>query len=110
AHRQTLRKRAVSLLAEVGLAARMDHYPGQLSGGEQQRVAIARALVASPPLLLADEPTGSLDSVTGRQVMTMLDTLCREHGCTLVVITHDAAIATMADHRLRMVDGRVEEG
>ena len=107
--RSTLRKRAASLLAEVGLASREDHYPDQLSGGEQQRVAIARALIASPPLLLADEPTGSLDSVTGRQVMTMLDTLCREHGCTLVVVTHDVAIATMADRRLRMVDGYMEE-
>lgn len=107
--RSTLRKRAASLLEEVGLASREDHYPDQLSGGEQQRVAIARALIASPPLLLADEPTGSLDSVTGRQVITMLDTLCREHGCTLVVVTHDVVIATMADRRLRMVDGCMEE-
>jgi putative ABC transport system ATP-binding protein len=107
--RYTLRKRALSLLGEVGLAARKDHYPEQLSGGEQQRVAIARALIAAPPLLLADEPTGSLDSVTGKQVVTLLDTLCREHGCTLLVVTHDAGIAEMADRRLRMVDGRVED-
>jgi putative ABC transport system ATP-binding protein len=103
--RKTLRKRAMSLLGEVGLAARNDHYPEQLSGGEQQRVAIARALVAAPPLLLADEPTGSLDAGVGKQVMTMLETLCREHGCTLLVVTHDANMAAMADRRLRMVDG-----
>src|SRR6266704_3298657 len=103
--RRILRKRATALLAEVGLAARLDNYPDQLSGGEQQRVAIARALIASPPLLLADEPTGSLDSVSGKQVMKLLDTLCREHGCTLVVVTHDTGIAAMADRKLRMVDG-----
>ena len=108
APRQTLRKRAASLLAEVGLAARIDHYPDQLSGGEQQRVAIARALVASPPLLLADEPTGSLDSVTGVQVMKLLDNLCREYGCTLVVVTHDANIAALADRRMHMIDGRLQ--
>lgn len=106
--RKMLRKRSFSLLGEVGLAARENHYPDQLSGGEQQRVAIARALIASPPLLLADEPTGSLDSVTGRQVMNLLDTLCREHGCTLVVVTHDKEVAAMADRRLRMVDGCLE--
>src|SRR5207237_5720807 len=106
--RRALQKRAVSLLTEVGLAERMQHYPEQLSGGEQQRVAIARALIASPPLLLADEPTGSLDSTTSKQVMTLLDTLCREHGCTLVVVTHDTGIAAMADRKLRMVDGLLE--
>ncbi len=105
--RRTLRKRAVSLLAEVGLEARLHHYPDQLSGGEQQRVAIARALVASPPLLLADEPTGSLDSATGIQVMTLLDMLCREHGCTLVVVTHDTNVAALAKRTLRMIDGRL---
>ncbi|TME63148.1 MAG: ATP-binding cassette domain-containing protein [Chloroflexi bacterium] len=92
----------------LGLAARENHYPDQLSGGEQQRVAIARALIASPPLLLADEPTGSLDSVSGKQVMKLLDTLCREHVCTLVVVTHDTGIAAMADRKLRMVDGLLE--
>jgi len=107
--RQRLRKRAASLLAEVGLETRIDHFPGQLSGGEQQRVAIARALIASPPLLLADEPTGSLDSVTGMQIIKQLDTLCREHGCTLVVVTHDMHIAEVADRQLRMVDGQLEE-
>lgn len=107
--RRLLRKRATSLLAEVGLAARTAHYPGQLSGGEQQRVAIARALIASPPLLLADEPTGSLDAATGMQIIQLLDTLCREHGCTLIVVTHDANIATVADRRLKMADGRLED-
>jgi putative ABC transport system ATP-binding protein len=107
--RHVLRKRAMSLLAEVGLGGRMEHYPDQLSGGEQQRVAIARALVASPPLLLADEPTGSLDSATGKQVMTLLDTLCREHGCTLVVVTHDARVSAMADRALHMIDGCLED-
>lgn len=106
--RHLLRKRASSLLAEIGLGERMEHYPDQLSGGEQQRVAIARALVASPPLLLADEPTGSLDSVTGKQVVTLLDGLCREHGYTLVVVTHDAGVATMADQVIRMIDGYLE--
>ncbi len=106
--RRILRERAISLLHEVGLGERLDHYSDQLSGGEQQRVAIARALIASPPLLLADEPTGSLDSVTGKQVMTQLETLCRERGCTLVVVTHDASFAAMADRIVRMVDGCVE--
>ena len=106
--RPILRKRAISLLAEVGLESRIDHYSDQLSGGEQQRVAIARALVASPPLLLADEPTGSLDSATGMHIMTLLDRLCREHGCTLVVVTHDANMAALAERQLRMVDGKLE--
>ena len=107
--RRALQKRAASLLAEVGLEKRMEHYPEQLSGGEQQRVAVARALVASPPLLLADEPTGSLDSMTSKQIMKLLDTLCREHGSTLVVVTHDANIAVLANRIIRMVDGCLEE-
>lgn len=107
--RRLLRKRALSLLAEVGLESRIDHYPSQLSGGEQQRVAIARALIAMPPLLLTDEPTGSLDATTGLQVIRLLDALCREHGCTLVVVTHDENIVTFADRRLKMVEGRLED-
>jgi predicted ABC-type transport system involved in lysophospholipase L1 biosynthesis ATPase subunit len=87
----------------------MEHYPEQLSGGEQQRVAIARAMIASPPLLLADEPTGSLDSGTGKQVMTLLNTLCREHGCTLVVVTHDTNIAALAHRTVHMIDGRLDD-
>lgn len=103
--RPLLRKRAASLLAEVGLAARAGHYPGQLSGGEQQRVAIARALIAAPPVLLADEPTGSLDAQTAMQVMALLDTLCREHSCALVVVTHDSKVAKLADRQLCLSDG-----
>lgn len=106
--RHMLQKRAVSLLTEVGLGKRMEHYPEQLSGGEQQRVAIARSLIAAPPLLLADEPTGSLDATAGTQVIALLDNLCREHGCTLVVVTHDANVAAAADRVVRMVDGRLE--
>lgn len=107
--RHLLRKRAASLLAEVGLASRSAHYPDQLSGGEQQRVAIARALLASPPLLLADEPTGSLDFATGLYIITLLDNLRREHGCTLVVVTHDPHMAALADRQLRMIDGCIAD-
>jgi predicted ABC-type transport system involved in lysophospholipase L1 biosynthesis ATPase subunit len=107
--RHALRKRAISLLTEVGLRERVEHYPEQLSGGEQQRVAIARAMIASPPLLLADEPTGSLDSGTGKQVMALLNTLCLEHGCTLVVVTHDANIAVLANRTIRMIDGCLDD-
>ena len=107
--RHLLRKRAASLLSEVGLASRAAHYPDQLSGGEQQRVAVARALLASPPLLLADEPTGSLDSATGLHIMSLLDTLRREHGCTLVVVTHDGNIAALADRQLQMIDGCMKD-
>src|SRR5260370_40259959 len=89
--RKTLRKRASSLLRKVGLVARENHYLDQLSGGEQQRVAIARELIASPPLLLADELTASLDSGTGKQAMKLFDTLRREHGGRLVGVTHDTA-------------------
>ncbi|MGH2494807.1 MAG: ABC transporter ATP-binding protein [Ktedonobacteraceae bacterium] len=107
--RHLLRKRAAALLAEVGLASRSQHYPDQLSGGEQQRVAIARALLASPPLLLADEPTGSLDFATGQHIMTLLDNSRREHDCTLVVVTHDTHMAALADRQLHMVDGCIED-
>ena len=109
AARHLLRKRAASLLAEVGLASRAAHYPDQLSGGEQQRVAIARALLASPPVLLADEPTGSLDSATGLHIMTLLENLRREHGCTLVVVTHDSNMAALADRQLHIIDGCIED-
>jgi putative ABC transport system ATP-binding protein len=109
AARHLLRKRAASLLAEVGLTSRAAHYPDQLSGGEQQRVAIARALLASPPLLLADEPTGSLDSATGLHIMALLENLRREHGCTLVVVTHDSNMAALADRQLHIIDGCIED-
>ena len=97
-------------LAEVGLAERGHHYPAQLSGGEQQRVAIARAVALAPPLLLADEPTGNLDSATGAQIVDLLLALNRERGSTLVLVTHDAALASRADRAIALRDGRVVNG
>jgi putative ABC transport system ATP-binding protein len=97
--------RAEQLLADVGLSHRRMHKPGELSGGEQQRVAIARSLVNSPDLLLADEPTGNLDSATGMEVMNLLQGLHRKH-YTLIVVTHDERIARHAQRVLRMLDGR----
>jgi putative ABC transport system ATP-binding protein len=102
--------RAATLLAEVGLTGRGHHYPSQLSGGEQQRVAIARALANDPPILLADEPTGNLDSGNGRHIMELLRDVNRRRGTTLVLATHDRALAAMADERLALRDGRVEDG
>ncbi len=99
--------RATALLAEVGLAERGHHYPSQLSGGEQQRVAIARALANDPPILLADEPTGNLDSATGRQVIELLLTIHRARKTTLVLVTHDPEIAAIAEITVRLKDGRV---
>lgn len=99
--------RAKTLLAEVGLSDRGHHYPSQLSGGEQQRVAIARALANNPPVLLADEPTGNLDSATGRQVIELLVKVNREHGRTLVLVTHDPELAALADEVIMLRDGRV---
>jgi putative ABC transport system ATP-binding protein len=100
-------ERARAALAEVGLAARMEHVPSELSGGEQQRVAIARALATRPVLLLADEPTGNLDSRTGAEVMTLLRRLCDERELTIVMVTHDPRDAACADRLVRMVDGRL---
>jgi putative ABC transport system ATP-binding protein len=101
------RSRAEALLAEVGLSERGHHYPSQLSGGEQQRVAIARALANDPPLLLADEPTGNLDSATGRQVIELLLEVNRSRGTTLVLVTHDPELAAVADASIGLRDGRV---
>jgi len=101
------RVRAASLLADVGLTGRGHHYPSQLSGGEQQRVAIARALANDPPILLADEPTGNLDSATGRQVIDLLMAVNRDHGRTLVLVTHDPELAQVADEVIALRDGRV---
>jgi putative ABC transport system ATP-binding protein len=100
--------RADELLAQVGLGHRTDHLPSQLSGGEQQRVAIARALANDPDVLLADEPTGNLDSTTGRELMELLARLNTERGQTIVLITHDPAIATGASRTIQMRDGRLE--
>ncbi len=99
--------RAKALLGEVGLDERGHHYPSQLSGGEQQRVAIARALANDPPILLADEPTGNLDSTTGRQVIDLLLEVNRTRGTTLVLVTHDPELAAVADVSIALRDGRV---
>jgi putative ABC transport system ATP-binding protein len=101
------RSRASALLAEVGLAERGHHYPSQLSGGEQQRTAIARALANDPPLLLADEPTGNLDSTTGRQIIDLLLSVNRARGTTLLLVTHDPELAAVADLAISLRDGRV---
>jgi putative ABC transport system ATP-binding protein len=101
------RARAAALLADVGLTGRGHHYPSQLSGGEQQRVAIARALANDPPLLLADEPTGNLDSGTGHQVIDLLMSVNRDRSRTLVLVTHDRELAAMADEVIALRDGRV---
>jgi len=105
--RQRIRERAGEMLELVGLAHRRRHQPHQLSGGEQQRVAIARALIARPSLLVADEPTGNLDSQTGEQVLELLARLRAELQLTCVIATHDPAVAARADRRLHLVDGRL---
>ncbi len=101
------RGRAEKLLEQVGLAERTDHYPVQLSGGEQQRVALARAFVTDPPIVLADEPTGNLDTQNGALVLEMLLRLNQETGTTLVMVTHDDQLASRARRRIALVDGRV---
>ena len=109
AGRRDAAARAKQLLGEVGLADRGHHYPSQLSGGEQQRVAIARALSNAPPIILADEPTGNLDSTTGKLIMQLLLDVRRTRQTTLMLVTHDAELASLADSRLVLRDGRPVE-
>lgn len=101
--------RARELLTRVGLGDRMDHFPSQLSGGEQQRVAIARAFVNEPRILFADEPTGNLDGATGARIVELLDTLNRESGATVVIVTHDQTLAEHAQRVISLRDGEVVE-
>jgi len=101
--------KAAERLRAVGLGHRLDHYPGQLSGGEQQRTALARAFAADPDVILADEPTGNLDGETGRQVIELMFGLARRRGATLLLITHDPALAGRCDRIVRLVDGRIAE-
>ena len=98
---------AVTVMKEVGLGDRMDNFPAQLSGGEQQRVAIARALAKNPKLLLCDEPTGALDYNTGKAILKLLQDTCREKGMTVIVITHNSAIAPIADRMIKVKNGKV---
>ena len=105
--RAEMRERAGELLASLGLGDHVDKRPDQLSGGERQRVAVARALANDPPLILADEPTGNLDSKSSEQVFTILEKLVRERGKTVVAVTHDLDMAARMDRRIQLVDGRI---
>lgn len=105
-----IRNRAVKLLEQVGLGSRLTHYPKQLSGGEQQRVALARAFVTEPAVLFADEPTGSLDTATGERVIELMFSLNEASGATLVLVTHDLAIAQRCDATVQLAGGRVVNG
>lgn len=99
---------AEQVLGEVGLGARLDNFPSQLSGGEQQRVSIARALAKNPKLLLCDEPTGALDYITGKSILKLLQDTCREKGMTVIVITHNSALTPMADKIIKIKNGQVD--
>ena len=102
-------ERATELLTRVGLGDRTHHFPQQLSGGEQQRVALARAFVNEPVILFADEPTGNLDGATGERIIELLEALNRERGCTIVLVTHDSALAARTQRTIRLRDGVVVE-
>lgn len=103
------RELAMAMLDKVGLKERADHYPAQLSGGEQQRVAIARALVHNPPLIVADEPTGNLDETTGEAIMQLLFDLNKEAGTTLLLVTHDSELAARCDRILKLQEGKLND-
>jgi putative ABC transport system ATP-binding protein len=105
--RDARRKRAISLLTQVGLQDRKGHYPSQLSGGEQQRVAIARSLANSPQMILADEPTGEIDSETSEKIVSLLRKLNTEEKLTLIIVTHDLKVANYADRRITIEDGKI---
>lgn len=108
ATRNSITRKVATALTQVQLSHRADHYPYQLSGGQQQRVAIARALITAPTLLLADEPTGNLDSQTGDAIMALLDRIHRDRGMTIVMVTHEKEIAAYAGRQIHMLDGKVK--
>lgn len=107
--RDVREKRAIKLLSVLGMSDRLDHRPAQLSGGQQQRVAISRALFNNPPIIMADEPTGALDSKTGQTVMRLLRWLCNKQGKTIIVVTHDPTVASYSDRILTLKDGHIIE-
>jgi len=109
AQKKALQTRATELLETLGMGHRLKHRPSQLSGGERQRVAIARALMNAPRVLFADEPTGNLDAETGRQIMNLLESLHQKSGQTIVMVTHDRALAREADRVLVLKDGKLEK-
>ena len=109
ANKRAIQQRAVDILKQLGMDHRLKHRPNQLSGGERQRVAIARALMNQPKVLFADEPTGNLDAETGKQIMAVLETLHRERGQTIVMVTHDRTVAKKADRVLVLKDGKLEK-
>jgi putative ABC transport system ATP-binding protein len=102
-----MRQRSAEMLEQVGLGNRLNYYPADLSGGQKQRVAIARALVSHPKLILADEPTAALDSKSGREVVSLMQILAKEQGCTILLVTHDNRILDIADRIVHMEDGRL---